>query len=204
MNSQSVDLIYLDPPFNSKHVYSVPIGTKVAGTSFRDMWTWRDIDEFCLETMADNYLALVNFIANAGKTYDKSIMVYLTYMSQRIIEMYRILKDTGSVYLHCDSTASRYLKVVMDEIFGKNNFRNEIVWCYKSRPQSKKYFGKTHDIILSYTKSKDYTFNRKEIPRPLSESTIKKYKLKDEGGRLYRLQGRGIKGSPIKSAKDVD
>jgi site-specific DNA-methyltransferase (adenine-specific) len=92
----------------------------------------------------------------------------------------------------------------MDEIFGKNNFRNEIAWCYKSRPQSKKYFGKKHDIILFYTKSERYTFHWKEVARPLSESTVKKYKLKDEAGRLYRLQGRGIKGSPIQSAKDVD
>jgi site-specific DNA-methyltransferase (adenine-specific) len=204
MNSQSVDLIYLDPPFNSKRTYSAPIGTKSAGVSFKDMWTWKDIDEHYLETMADNYPALVNFIANAGKTYDKSMMAYLTYMSQRIIEMYRILKDTGSVYLHCDTTASHYLKVVMDEIFGKDNFRNEVAWCYKSRPQSKRYFGKKHDTILFYTKSKNYTFNWKEIARPLAEATIKKYKLKDEDGRFYRLQGRGITGSPIKSAKDVD
>ena len=204
MNSQIVDLIYLDPPFNSKRMYSAPIGSKAAGASFKDMWTWKDIDEAYLETLADKYPSLVNFIANAGATYDKSMMSYLTYMAQRIVEMHRILKDTGSIYLHCDTTASHYLKVVMDEIFGKKNFRNEIVWCYKSRPQSKKYFGKKHDTILFYTKSDNYTFNWEKVARPLSDTTIKKYKLRDEEGRLYRLQGRGIKGSPIKSAKDVD
>jgi site-specific DNA-methyltransferase (adenine-specific) len=204
MDSQSVDLIYLDPPFNSKRMYSAPIGTKGAKASFKDMWSWKDIDESYLETMADKYPALVSFIMGAGKTYDKSMMAYLTYMAQRIIQMHRILKDTGSIYLHCDSTASHYLKVTMDEIFGKKHFKNEIVWCYKSRPQSKRYFGKKHDSILFYTKSENYTFNWKEIARPLSETTIKKYKLKDADGRLYRLQGRGIKGSPIKSQKDID
>jgi site-specific DNA-methyltransferase (adenine-specific) len=174
MNSQSVDLIYLDPPFNSKRMYAAPIGTKSAGASFKDMWSWKDIDESYLETMTEKYPALVSFITSAGKTYDKSMMAYLTYMAQRIIEMRRILKNTGSIYLHCDATASHYLKVVMDEIFGKNNFRNEIAWCYKSRPQPKKYFGKKHDIILFYTKSDNYAFNWKSVARDLSNSTVEK------------------------------
>lgn len=188
MNSQIVDLIYLDPPFNSKRMYSAPIGSKAAGASFKDMWTWKDIDEVYLETLADKYPSLVNFIANAGATYDKSMMSYLTYMAQRIIEMHRILKDTGSIYLHCDSTASHYLKVLMDEIFGKNNFRNEIVWCYSTSGRSKEFFSKKHDIILLYTKSKNYFWNKK-YREPYTEDYINShFKQIDDKGRRCRIR----------------
>jgi DNA modification methylase len=125
-------------------------------------------------------------------------------MTIRLIEMRRILKPTGSIYLHCDPTASHYLKIVMDSIFGHKNFRNKIVRCYKSRPQSKRYFGKKHDIILFYSKKDNYYFDWQTVTRPLSETTIKKYRLSDDAGRKYRLEGRGITGSPIRSAKDVD
>ena len=127
LNSNLVDLIYLDPPFNSKRIYSAPVGSKAAGTSFKDMWTWADVNEYYLEGLATNYPALAKYIATVGKIHSKSMMSYLTYMVQRIIEMYRVLKDTGSLYLHCDPTASHYLKILLDEIFGKNNFRNEII-----------------------------------------------------------------------------
>lgn len=188
MNSNIVDLIYLDPPFNSKRMYSAPIGSKAAGASFKDMWTWKDIDEVYLETLADKYPTLVNFIANAGATYDKSMMSYLTYMSQRIIEMHRILKDTGSIYLHCDATASHYLKIVMDEIFGKNNFRNEIIWCYSTSGRATEFFSKKHDIILFYTKSKKYFWN-KDYREPYTESYINShFKHIDDKGRRCRIR----------------
>jgi adenine specific DNA methylase Mod len=119
--------------------------------------------------------------------------------------MHRVLKPTGSIFLHCDWHADAYIRVhILDAIFGRSNFINEIVWCYKSRPQSKKYFGRKHDSIFFYSKSENYTFNWQKVVRPLSDTTISKYRLKDENGRLYRLQGRGIKDSPIRSAKDVD
>jgi site-specific DNA-methyltransferase (adenine-specific) len=130
MNSESVDLIYLDPPFNTKRMYSAPVGSKAAGASFKDMWTWQDVDEGYLDSLADNFPALAKYIASVGAIHSKPMMAYLTYMAQRIIEMHRVLKETGSLYLHCDSTASHYLKSLLDSVFGKNNFRNEIVWCY--------------------------------------------------------------------------
>jgi site-specific DNA-methyltransferase (adenine-specific) len=203
LNSNLVDLIYLDPPFNSKRMYSAPVGTKAAGASFKDMWTWQDVNEHYLHTLAENYPALTKYIASVGKIHSKAMMAYLTYMAQRIIEMHRVLKDTGSLYLHCDPTASHYLKSLLDGVFGKNNFRNEITWCYKSRPQSKKYFGKKHDDILFYTKSDKYTFNWDAVVRPLADATIQKYKYTDTKGRKYRLKGRGIMGSPIRSATDI-
>jgi len=99
LNSESVDLIYLDPPFNSKRMYSAPVGSRAAGASFKDMWTWNDVDEYYLDTL-DQYPELARYIANVGVIHSKPMMAYLTYMSQRMIEMYRVLKETGSIYLH--------------------------------------------------------------------------------------------------------
>ena len=202
LNSQSVDLIYLDPPFNSKRMYSAPIGSKAAGSSFKDMWTWQDVNEAYLEALIDRYPALVRFIESIQDTHGKAMMAYITYMTQRLIEMYRVLKDTGSLYLHVDPTASHYLKIVLDRIFDKENFRNEIVWCYKDGANAKKYYNKKHDILLFYTKNDNYVFNYESVVGKISDNTKKKYRYEDSKGR-YRLMGRGITGSPIKSQRDV-
>ena len=146
LDSGLVDLIYLDPPFNTKRTYSAPVGSKAAGTSFKDMWTWKDVDEYHLDTLADQFPALARYIASVGTIHSKPMMAYLTYMAQRIVEMHRILKETGSLYLHCDATASHYLKSLLDGIFGKQGFRNEIVWCYRGGGSPKNDFGRRHDI----------------------------------------------------------
>ena len=175
LNSNLVDLIYLDPPFNSKRMYSAPIGSKAAGTSFKDMWTWEDVNEAYLETLAGKYPALTTFIASIGAIHSKAMKAYLTYMAQRIIEMHRVLKDTGSIYLHCDPTASHYLKVVLDEIFGKNNFRNEIIWCYK-RPSAPKQrqLPRLHDVIFWYSKGEKWTFNGDNVRVPYAQSSLER------------------------------
>ncbi len=157
MNSDSVDLIYLDPPFNSKRIYSAPSGSKAQGAEFKDIWTWSDVDTDCLNVL-DNHPALIEYIYSIGRVHGKAMMSYTMYMTQRIIQMHRILKDTGSLYLHVDPTASHYLKIVLDEIFGKENFQNEIIWCYKSGGASRKKFSKKHDIILFYSKSAAFQF----------------------------------------------
>ena len=128
LDDKIIDLIYLDPPFNSKRLYDAPVGSRAAGASFNDMWTWDDVDEAYLEDMISNYPSLVQFIQSVGDIYNQNMKAYITYMSQRIIQMKRILKDDGLIYLHCDSTASHYLKIIMDKIFGKSNFINEIYW----------------------------------------------------------------------------
>ena len=158
MNSESVDLIYLDPPFNSKRTYSAPIESKAAGVSFKDMWTWEDVDEAYLERLTESHPYLVRYIESISGLHSKAMMAYITYMTQRILECHRILKDTGSLYLHCDSTASHYLKAMLDEIFGRNNIRNEIVWSYNwgGRPQN--CWAKKHDIILMYSKNSENWF----------------------------------------------
>ena len=158
-NSESVDLIYLDPPFNSKRIYSAPIGSKAAGSSFKDMWSWDDVNESYLESLIDKYPSLVRFIQSIQDTHDKPMMAYVTYMTQRIIEMHRVLKNTGSLYLHVDPTASHYLKIVLDSIFGKQNFRNEIVWhYYNGATTSNRFYGRKHDVILFYAKKISTSF----------------------------------------------
>ena len=190
MNSESVDLIYLDPPFNSKRTYSAPVGTKSAGASFKDMWSWQDVDEAYLEKLAQDYPSLVEFIKSIQHNNSKAMMAYVTYVTQRLIEMHRILKETGLLYLHCDPTASHYLKIVLDKIFGRNNFRNEITWERTTDTGSSKaiakFFPRNNDIILFYSKSDQYYFNK--IYNDYSESYIKnKFNEIDEIGK-YRWQ----------------
>ncbi len=153
MDSESVDLIYLDPPFNSKRMYSAPIGSKAAGASFKDIWTWKDVDKDFLNSLND-YPALVENIYSIGQIHSKGMMSYVAYMTQRIIQMHRVLKDTGSLYLHVDQTASHYLKIVLDQIFGKGGFRNEIIWSYRTGGVSKQQWARKHDSILFYAKPK--------------------------------------------------
>ncbi len=183
MNSESVDLIYLDPPFNSKRTYSAPVGSKSAGASFKDMWVWDDVNIAYLERLYSEHPELVDFINSLDILHTKGMQAYITYMTQRLLEMKRILKPTGSIYLHVDPTASHYLKIIMDGIFGKNNFRNEIVWCYSIGGRGKKDFGRKHDIILRYSKTKDYVFNHKNVSLPMTPHKQNK-SGKNFGGKM--------------------
>ena len=189
MNSESVDLIYLDPPFNSKRFYSAPVGSKAAGASFKDMWSWEDVDETYLERMIDDYPYLVQFIQSVRVIHGKAMMSYITYMTQRIIELHRVLKPTGSLYLHCDPTASHYLKIVLDRIFGKSNFRNEVIWLYEGRELRKVSYNSKHDVLLFYSKGKQMTFNWEEIGLPLKETSKRAMsRFMDSNGRPYVLR----------------
>ena len=169
INSESVDLIYLDPPFNSNANYAAPIGSEAAGAEFKDTWTLDDVDNAWLDLIETKYPALNRVIHAAMTNSDKS---YLIYMAARLLEMKRILKDTGSIYLHCDSTMSHYLKLVMDAIFGKQNFRNEIVWHYYNvASTSKKFIGRKHDTIFFFAKSDATSFNWDSMREPYSSDS---------------------------------
>jgi site-specific DNA-methyltransferase (adenine-specific) len=198
LNSNFVDLIYLDPPFNTKRFYSAPVGSKAAGSTFKDMWTWADVKEEYLNTMATKFPKLTKFVATTGAIHSKAMMSYLTYMAQRIIEMHRILKDTGSLYLHCDPTASHYLKLLLDEIFGKNNFRNEIVWGYTGPGSpNMRQFNRKHDIIFWYAKGSAWTFNKDAVRLPYKDPNQSLRKAFDATGEgwtkedLQELRKRG-------------
>ncbi len=176
-------LIYIDPPFDVGADFSmkVEIGD----------------DEL---TKRPNVLEELAYRDTWGKGADSFIsMIY-----ERLSLMKDLLADDGSIYVHCDWRVNSYLRLALDEIFGSSAFKNEISWCYKTRQFSKKYWNRKHDLIFFYTKSNNYTFNVDQVLSPLSESTIKKYKLVDDQGGRYRLNGRGITGSPIRSAKDVE
>ncbi len=184
MNSESVDLIYLDPPFNSNANYAAPIGSAAAGAEFKDTWTLDDVDNAWLDLIETKYPALNRVIHAAMTNSDKS---YLIYMAPRLLEMKRILKDTGSIYLHCDSTMSHYLKLVMDAVFGKRNFRREIIWNLETASGFKSQvrgFIRGHDTILYYVKSKEFIFNK--IFQPHKPEYIKRFNKIDEEGRRYR------------------
>ena len=126
MNSESVDLIYLDPPFNSKRDYAAPIGSEAAGAAFKDTWTLSDVDEAWHGEIAERQPALYAIIDAAGLAHGKGMKSYLIMMAVRLLEMRRLLKPTGSIYLHCDPTASHYLKMLMDTVFGSRRFLNEM------------------------------------------------------------------------------
>lgn len=189
MNSELVDLVYLDPPFNSKRVYSAPVGTKAAGSSFKDMWSWSDVNEGYLEALVSDYPHLVRFIQTVGEMHSKAMMAYITYMTQRIIQIHRVLKSTGSLYLHCDPTASHYLKIVLDRIFGRGCFKNEIIWCYRGGGVPKNDFARKHDVIFRYTKGKSATFNVDEVRIPYSdsvmESSVSRYDKSYRSNKTY-------------------
>ncbi len=183
MNTASVDLIYLDPPFNSKHDYSAPIGSKAAGAAFKDTWDLSDVDLAWLLDFEKNHPDIVKIINATLVDSDKA---YLIYMAPRLLEMRRILKSTGSIYLHCDPTMSHYLKLLMDAVFGRKNFRNEIVWCYTGPGNAKRWFPRKHDVILSYSKEDAWTFNVDSVRIPYNKLS---YQHKHEsntgiGGKL--------------------
>ena len=117
MNSETVDLIYLDPPFNSNRDYAAPVGSKAAGAAFKDTWTLSDLDVAWMGLIADEHPAIAYILDASGRAHGKGMQSYLTMMAVRLLEMKRVLKPTGSIYLHCDPYASHYLKMLMDSIF---------------------------------------------------------------------------------------
>ena len=163
MNSASVDLIYLDPPFNSKTDYAAPIGSKAAGAEFKDTWTLRDVDTEWINLMEARHPALYRVLLAAMTDSDKS---YLAYMAVRLLEMHRLLKPTGSIYLHCDPTMSHYLKLVLDAVFGRRFFVNEFIWYYSGGGASKRRWARKHDVILFFTRSDSWTFNADAVRVP--------------------------------------
>ncbi len=161
IDSDCVDLIYLDPPFNKKKEFTAPIGSSAEGASFSDIFREEDVkDEWLLDIKEDHYF--IHDLLSTVKTIEGRSsynFCYLAYMAIRLLECHRILKSTGSIYLHCDSTMSHYLKLLLDCIFGEANFRNEIIWCYTGPGIANRAFKRKHDIILFYAKSELTDFN---------------------------------------------
>ena len=186
MNSESVDLIYLDPPFNSNRNYAAPIGSEAAGAAFKDTWTLDDVDLAWHGEIAEQHPALYAIIDAAREAHGKGMQSYLIMMGVRLLEMRRLLKPTGSIYLHCDPTASHYLKLVMDAVFGAGNFRNDITWKRFNFHADAKRFGRVADNLLFYSKSDKYIFNQQRVSYS-KEYINSKFTHKDSDGRRFRL-----------------
>ncbi len=164
MDSESVDLIYLDPPFNKKKTFTAPLTSTAKGASFKDIFQEEDVKSEWVETIREDNVSLYELLDFARKAEGRASynFCYLSYMAIRLIEIHRLLKNTGSVYLHCDPTMSHYLKLSMDCIFGEKNFRNEIVWAYRKMPNNIQAWQRNHDIILFYTKTSHFYFEKIE------------------------------------------
>ncbi|MDD1451727.1 site-specific DNA-methyltransferase [Sphingomonas sp. H160509] len=195
---ESVDLIYLDPPFNSNANYGIlfkePDGksSNAQIEAFEDTWHWNETAEDAFDQVARSGSTKAFDLLNAMRGFlgDNDMMAYLAMMAVRLLELHRVLKPTGSLYLHCDPTASHYLKLLLDAIFGKRQIANEIVWCYRRYTAASNRFQRLHDTLLFYGKTDQRRFN--DIRIPYGETSGKKdsHYRQDGDGRWFRWQKR--------------
>ena len=183
MNSETVDLIYLDPPFNSNRDYAAPVGSKAAGAAFKDTWHLSDLDVAWMGLVAEEEPAVAYLLDAAGRTHSKGMQSYLTMMAVRLLEMRRVLKPSGSIYLHCDPTASHYLKALMDSIFSTSRFQNEFISYYSGGGASKRRWARKHDVVLFYSRGRSWTFNADAVRVPHKWTADQK--RADGSGRDY-------------------
>lgn len=200
--SKSIDLICTDPPFNSNENYNVPVGAESQKQAFIDTWSYdsitEELREYIIQESKENhiYKAVSNLLTGFDAILQGQVIgnkgamrSYLTFMAPRIIEMHRLLKDTGTIYFHCDPSASHYLKVLMDAIFDQNNrsdnknFMSEIIWGYHGNSGSRKKWPRKHDVLLVYTKSNQFTYHPTFIP--YTEKDLKRYKETDSDGKRF-------------------
>lgn len=209
----SVDLVYLDPPFNSKASYNVlyraPGGARSSAQveAFEDTWHWNDTSEHAFEEVMRGGNAAAAEMLRAIRAFlrENDMMAYLAMMAVRLLELHRVLKPTGSLYLHCDPTASHYLKILLDAIFGPERFLGEIVWkrsaAHSDGKQGRRQYGRIHDLLLFYAKSAAWTWNPQHTP--YDETYVKAFysNTEPETGRRYQLDnltgpGGGSNGNP--------
>lgn len=197
------DLIYLDPPFNSKKAYNAIFAQENPGRAaaqiqaFDDTWVWDLVTEQEFERLSQggSPRKVADTLAAFRKVLgENDLMAYLVMMTARLLEMHRVLKQTGSLYLHCDPTASHYLKMVLDSIFGPTNFRSEVVWKRTHSHNSAMRWGPIHDVILFYTKSRDFVWNAQY--QAYSDDYLREaFNYEDERGRFQpiTLTGPGLR-----------
>ena len=213
IKDETVDLVYLDPPFNSQANYNILFRTPSGDQSeaqieaFEDTWHWNVAAEEAFDNVISSGNSEVAEILRAIRSFlkENDMMAYLTMMAVRLLELHRVLKPTGSLYLHCDPTAGHYLKLVLDGIFGIENFVNEISWkrtgSHSDAKQGSSHFGRVHDLVFFYSKTRDFYW--KSLWKPHSDSYIAShYSNADPDGRLFPMgqshwsRGRG-EGQPV-------
>jgi DNA modification methylase len=192
LKDETVDLVYLDPPFNSAQNYNAFFSEKDGSAAasqihaFEDTWHW-DIETKKAYDAVTEQPGKVSDVMQAFYTFlgGNDMMAYLTMMSSRLVELRRVLKPTGSLYLHCDDTAAAYLQILLDAIFGQQNFKNQIIWQRTNAHNTADRYGRIHDVILFCTKTGSYTWN--DVRTAYGDAQLKRYK-KDDKGRLYTGQ----------------
>lgn len=202
--SESVDLIYLDPPFNSNATYNVlfrsPTGEAAESQieAFEDSWHWTTHpggSEYAFDEVIKSGNSDAAELLRAMRAFlgDNDMMAYLAMMAVRLLELHRVLTPTGSLYLHCDPTASHYLKLLLDAVFGPENYRSEIIWKRTSGHSDAHRFASTHDTVFFYTKTGEYIWN--EIYQPYDQAYVEQYyRYKDHDGRLFMSGDLGAAG----------
>lgn len=198
IKDETVDLVYLDPPFNSKATYNIlfksPTGkqSQAQVEAFEDTWHWGIEAEQAFDEVIQSGQTNTAEMLRAMRSFlgENDMMAYLCMMAIRLIELHRVLKNTGSIYLHCDPTASHYLKMLMDAVFGAGNFRNEIVWSYKRYTASAKRFQRFHDIVFLYSKTPSRAFNDLREGYGAKSGKADSHYKQDESGHWYRWQKR--------------
>jgi site-specific DNA-methyltransferase (adenine-specific) len=202
----SVDLVYLDPPFNSQRSYNLlfksPGGHESDAqiTAFEDTWHWAEQAAREYEQLLHQPNTHVAEMMRAFRAFlgENDVMAYLTMMANRLLELHRVLKPTGSLYLHCDPTASHYLKIVLDGVFGKENFKNEIIWKRTSAHSSAIRYGPVHDVLFFYSKSEKFIWNH--VYQPFDQEYLDTFfDQKDEDGNRWKrtdLTGAGTRQGP--------
>ena len=196
MNSNSVHLIATDPPFNKSRDFHATPDSLAAGASFQDRWSWiEDIhDEWLIEIQRD-HPEVWSVITSTKEVYGDDMAAFLCWMGVRLLEMHRVLREDGSMYLHCDHTASHYLKALMDAIFGRRNFRSEIIWRRTTAHNDSTRYGANTDTILFYSKGDKWTWNRQY--QPYDEKYKARFRNKDADGRAwsdYDITAKGLTG----------
>ena len=193
MIDECVDLIYLDPPFNSNRNYNVlfkdesGIDSEAQIIAFEDTWHWNHIAEQTYHELITQAPDSVSKVIVALRAFigSNQMMAYLVMMTIRLVELHRVLKPEGSLYLHCDPTASHYLKQILDSVFEPKNYRNEIIWKRTSAHNDPQRWGGVHDVILFYSKTDKYTWNH--VYQPYDNAYLDvKYRHEDKRGK-FRL-----------------
>ena len=179
MADECIDLIYLDPPFNTNRRFDAPIGTEAEGSGFDDIWKWTAISDTRLERMKKEDDGLYSIVHSALISHSKAMGAYLSYMADRLIEMKRILKETGSIFLHCDDNAGFWLKVLMDYLFGRDEYYASVIW-QKTSAHNDKLFGDVSDFLFAYG---DVSKKPDDVRIDLDPEYVKNnYRFKDEHG----------------------
>lgn len=186
INSECIDLIYLDPPFNSNQTYAAPLDSEARGAEFDDVWTLGDMKAEWIDEIEFRRPSLFHLINGAKLAHGESMAGYLTFMSIRLLELHRVLKPTGSIYLHCDDTAVHYLKGVMDALFGPENYINNIVWKRATSHNDPNRFGRILDHLLFYSGGGNRQWNADAVTTPKdTDELVRAYPSQDNRGR-YR------------------